>query len=222
MTGQTLLDTMEVLNQELQLQTGEADVTRGLVALNRAQDYFETFAAQSPDILGSGVGTVVTVADTETTAFPSGVLRIDKLHFINPDTNRPQYRLEPLKTTGGHVVGYSWPFYLIADRTGKPTSYYTNGTLIYWNPLPSAAHTIRWYGFQVASDITAGGTFAYPDIVALPIAAFAVKIMKLGVDDQLGDINQLAAETFNPVLKTLSMFNRDKAAGFDYKNVHGT
>ena len=36
---------MEDLNRELDLQTGEADVVRGLRALNTAQDHFETLVA---------------------------------------------------------------------------------------------------------------------------------------------------------------------------------
>jgi hypothetical protein len=57
MTGQTLLDTMELLNQELQLQSGEADVVRGLLALNIAQDHFEASAAKRPNIFGSSDST---------------------------------------------------------------------------------------------------------------------------------------------------------------------
>ncbi len=43
---------MELVNQELQLQAGEENVTKGLLALNVAQDYFESLAAQRPQILG--------------------------------------------------------------------------------------------------------------------------------------------------------------------------
>ena len=77
-SGQDLLDLMELLNQELQLQTGEENVARGLVALNAAQDAFEGLAALRPKILGSRTGTVTTAANTETTAFPSGLLRVDR------------------------------------------------------------------------------------------------------------------------------------------------
>ena len=40
-TGQTVLDLMEVLAPELQLQSAEADVVKGLIVLNRAQSAFE-------------------------------------------------------------------------------------------------------------------------------------------------------------------------------------
>ncbi len=76
MTGQDLLDRMELLNQELQLQSGEVDVTRGLLALNVAQDYFEVLAAGRKNIAGGGtpVSTVSTAAGVESTNYPSGVL----------------------------------------------------------------------------------------------------------------------------------------------------
>ena len=58
MTGQDLLDRMELVNQELQLQSGEADVTRGLLALNVAQDYLESILALHPGMMSDTTGTV--------------------------------------------------------------------------------------------------------------------------------------------------------------------
>src|SRR3990170_3160975 len=88
-TGQSLLDRMELLDQELQLQSGENDVTRGLLALNVAQDYLETLLAVIPQVSGDNTTTVVTAASTETTAFPTGYLRIDRMQWIDPATSRP-------------------------------------------------------------------------------------------------------------------------------------
>lgn len=222
-TGQSLLDRCELLNQELQLQSGEADVARGLVALNVAQDYYETRAALRPNIHGSGVGTVTTTVSTETTAFPSGVLRIDRLQFIDASTSRPAWDLLPIRRVGAHAWNAYWPYNLISTSTsGKPRAYFTNGTNIYWDPLPSAIHTVRWYGFSVASDISAAGTFAYPDIVMLPLASFAVRLWKSGLDDSPSDPARLAEEAFDPVLDLLANFNRDGASELEYTEHHDT
>lgn len=224
MTGQTLLDTMELLDQELQLQSGEADVTRGLLALNIAQDHLEAVIATERDVLGDTIGTVTTVANTETTAFPAGLLRLDKLQFIDPATSRPRYDLDPIDETGGHVYSRAWPLNLTLPTAspGEPTAYWTNGRNIYWDPLPDGVHTIRWYGFQAASDITAAGTFAYPDIARLPVASFAAKLMKIGVGDPVQDLDMLAREIFGPVIRSMSDFKRDGASGLVYTRVHTT
>jgi len=87
-TGQNLLDRMELVNQELQLQAGEADVVRGLVALNVAQDYLESLlASRGKSFIGTTPGNVVTAANTETTAFPAGVLRIDRMQVLDATTS---------------------------------------------------------------------------------------------------------------------------------------
>ena len=223
MTGQDILDRMELLNQELQLQSGETDVTRGLLALNVAQDYFEARAALRPGFMGGSTGTVTTTASTETTSFPSSLLRIDRLQYLDPDTSRPAWKVEPIKSTGDHAAGGFWPAALVSTSvSGKPRGYWTDGTNFYWSPLPDATHTVRYYGLVAAAAITASGTFAYKDIVALPLASFAVKILRTGVDDNLADIDKLAAQAFDPVLDALGNFNRDGAEPFVYKYGHDT
>lgn len=221
MTGQSLLDRMELLDAELQLQTGEADVVKGLVALNVAQDYFESVAAQRPNIFGSGTGTVTTASGVETTAYPTGLYRIDRLQYIDASTSKPAWDVQRLQRVGGHTVSTYWPYNLILTTTGgKPKAYWTNGTSIYWAPIPDGTYTIRWYGFQAAADITAGGTFAYPDIVALPIASFAARLMKSGLDDNIQDLASLALEAFSQTLDALGNANRDGAIGLSYTQVH--
>lgn len=220
MTGQDILDRMELLNAELQLQSGEQNVTKGLLALNVAQDFFESVAATRAKIFGSSVGTVTTAASTETTAFPTGLLRVDRLQLLDSN-NLPVWDLVPSRRAGGHRPSAYWPLNMfITSISGKPTRYWTNGTSIYWDPLPNDAHTVRWYGFQAASNITAGGTFAYPDIVALPLASFAVRLYKLGLDDKTEDLSTLAVETFSKTLDTLSSAQRDGASGLEYTQVH--
>jgi len=221
MTGQSLLDRMELLNAELQLQAGEENVTKGLLALNVAQDYFESLAALRGKVLGSSTGTVATASSTESTAFPAGLLRIDRLQVLDATTQRPIRELRPLRRAGGHAGSSYWPLYLFATNTaGMPWAYEATGGAIWWNPLPDTVYTVRWYGFSAASDITASGTFAYPDVVALPIASFATRLYKSGLDDDARDLDALAQSTFGTVLDTLSLFNRDGAVGLEYTQVH--
>ncbi len=222
-TGQTLLDTLETLSPELQLQSGEADVSKGLNALNRAQDLMESIFAQYPDVKGGTVGTVTTTADTETTAFPSDVLRIDKLQYIDPDDSLPKWNLEPIQTAGGHSWNIFWPLNLVSTvSTGKPKGFWTNGTNIYWDPIPDATHTVRWYGFQAASDISAGGTFAYDDVAILPICTLAAKIILTGLNDPVQDFTSLAEDIFRPLVESLTRFNRTGPKRPTYTRRHMT
>lgn len=224
MTGQDLLDAMEILDPELQLQPGEANVTKGLLALNIAQDHLESILAEIPGVMGSSVGSnISTAASTETATFPSGMLRLDKLQFIDPVTSLPAYDLVPLYNTGGHAYATYWPVNVIEGMTtGRPQAYWTNGTLIYFSPIPNGIYNLRPYGFFAAADITAGGTFAYKDIARLPIATFAVKLIALGLDDPQDDLMDFARETFNPVLKAYEKFRREQGKGLQYKYSHDT
>jgi hypothetical protein len=218
-TGQSMLDTMEVLDRGLQLQSGETGVTLALRALNASQDHFESMMALQPNILGSSVATVTTTADTEATAFPTGVIRIDRLQFIDPDTSRPAWDLSRVGPVGDHYDS-GVMFLMNVTTTGRPVRYWTNGTNIYWDPLPDATHTVRYYGMKAASDITAAGSFAYPDIVMLPIASFAVKMLRTGKDDEVAPITEVGMQVFGPVIQSMSRFNRDRAPGYDYRYTH--
>jgi len=219
MVGQTICDLMEVMDQDLQLQSGEDDVTRGLLALNTAQDIFEVIAAGYKGFFGGQTTTATTTASTETTAYPTGFLRIDRLQYVDPSTSRPSYNLENLDSEGGHIGSQAWPLHVVsAIATGKPVAYWTNGTYIYWDPLPDATHTVRVYGFKSASDISAAGTFAYPDAVASALAAYAVRVMRSGKDDP-ADL-ELGRELFDPVIQTLKKFNRSGASRPIYSRTH--
>ena len=186
--------------------------------MNAAVDYMESVVALHPQVFGSTTGTVTTTADTETTDFPSGVLRIDRLQFIDSTTSRPIWDLEPIGETGGHI--YSAELVPTTTQTGRPVRYWTDGSKIYWDPEPNATHTIRWYGFKAHAALSASTTVTYPDIVLLPLASFATRIMGMGKGDVVNDIQSLAGETFDPIVMTLSRFNRDKAPGYSYNYVH--
>ena len=222
MTGQTLLNKMELINQELQLQPAEEDVVRGLLALNVAQDYFENIAALHGAFKGDAIGTIATVAAQEYTDFPSGVLRLNRLQML--DTNGlPAWEIKSIHRVGGHAFHRFWPLNLSATiLSGRPRGYWTNGTRIYWDPVPAGVDTIRWYGFQRAADITASDTFAYDDGVSFPLAEFAVKVLRLGVDDDAGGLDQLASDTFTPLIRGMASFQRDFAAPLEYRFPHDT
>lgn len=219
-TGQTLLDTMELLNQELQLQSGEADHARGLVALNRSQDYFESMAAQRARLLMSTTS-VTQTASTETTARPTGLLRIDRLQLLDSNS-RPIGDIVPLGRVGGHAGAFMWPLNLSSSTmtTGKPYRYSYDKDYFYWQPLPDSTNSVRVYGLLAAADLTANGTFTYDDMVILPLAGFACRLMKIGVDDNMQDVAGLAQEAFKGVLDTLETEMRDGARGLEYTQIH--
>lgn len=221
MTGQSILNMMEVLNQELQLQTSEADQSRGLIALNMAQDSFEARASQIGRFKGDSTTTITTTANTETTAFPTGFLRIDRIQYLDPTTSRPSWDLENIKHVGGHSWNSFWPWNVVSTASsGHPRGYYTNGRSIYWTPLPSGTDTLRVYGFATATDITASGTFAYEDEVAFPLATIAVHILKIGVDDDPASVAGLSMMVLDEAIKSLRSTNRDGASPFNYTRTH--
>lgn len=213
---------MEVLDQELQLQTSEADQARGLIALNMAQDYFESVVSQYAQVLGDQTANITTTAGTETTTFPTGFLRLDRIQYLDPSTNFPAWDLINVKRVGGHVWGRFWPSNVLTSTSdGVPRGYYTNGRNIYWSPIPDlSTYTFRAYGFKSADDITASGTFSYVDSVSLPLVSFATRLMKLGVDDDPQAVSALANQAFNDVVHSLTSINRDGAAPFSYTRVH--
>jgi len=222
--GQALLDLMEVLDNELQLQSSESDVTRGLIALNTSQDTFESMVAAQPNVLGSSDGGLTIGASQETTVFPPALLRLDALWMLDLATGViPIYKLTPLDEVGGHAINVRWPLTLSAagTTTGAPIRYWTNGHKFYWHPKPDVQRKARWYGFQSAPDITANGFFTYPDIAQLPIATFAVKLFRAGLGDDSVDLDQ-AYSSFGPVVKQLAYFHRDRPKSLSYTQHHTT
>lgn len=220
-SGQSILDRMEVLAPELQLQAGEANVAKGLVAVNMAQDYLESVFASYPGIWGGTTGTVVTVASTETTAFPTGVLRLDLVQLLD-DSGKVVRDLDPIYVTGGHARGSEWLQSTASSITGTPLGYWTNGLFLYWAPTPDAVYTLRWYGFQAGTDLTASGTVVYPDICLTPLATMAVRLIKTGLDDPIQQYQALATELFTPVVEALSHFQRERAPSVEYRYRHDT
>lgn len=219
MVGQDLLNLMEVMDDGLHVALGEDDHVNGLRALNSAQNLFEIVASAHRKFLGGQTTTAQTAASTESTAFPTGFLRIDKLQYLDPSTSRPAWDLDPIQDEGGHIGSRLWPLNITnAIATGAPSGFWTDGTNIYWDPLPDAVHTVRVYGFKSATNITRGGTFAYPDAVGDALSAYAVRIMRSGRDDP-PDL-EMAREFFEPLIRSLKKFNRTGFARPHYTRVH--
>lgn len=223
-TGQDLLNYMEVLHPELQNQVGEADVAKSLLALNMAQDYMESVLAQQPDLLGDATGPLTAANGVEKTRFPQGVLRLDALQMLSDTTGLPTFTLDDIRKTGGQVAGQAiLPILSVTAGGGsKPLAYYTDGTYVYWAPVPDTDYSLRWYGFQAQADITAAGTYGYTDITMLPVATFAVRIIRTGLDDDVTNYTRMATDTFEPVVNLLGNFQRQRGAPYQYRYYHST
>lgn len=219
-TGQTILDTMEVLNNELQLQSGEADVTRALRAVNVAQDYLESLLVARRFALPVTITTGSVTAGSATTTFPTGFLRVDRVQMLNRTTLLPEWDLT--KLPGPPLQARNTLSNLLVPSGGRPMAYWSTGSLIYWDPVPQENDTVRIHGLQAASDVTASGTFAYPDYTIIAVAAFAAYLMKIGVGDVPQDIVSVAKTTFEPVLDQMDGFLADSSPEPVYRDTHIT
>lgn len=224
MLGQRLLDRMRLIDRELEIAPGGPDVDLALIALNTAQDDFEAMLAGfHPQTYGQQTGMVTTTPNQETTLFPLGqLLRVDRLQALDPSTNRPVYDLQPLYGSGSHIEihpFYPWMF-SSAIGVGQVRAYSTDGRQFYWSPVPGETQTIRWYGLLAQADITAAGTFAYPDFVAQPLATVAARLIKIGLGDDTVDVIELEGRLFPPVLQQMTQYQRDRAGGYKYRYWH--
>lgn len=221
-TGQSILDRMKVLFPELQISSGASDVTNALLAANMAQDYMESVFALHPEIYGDTTGTITTTANTETTTFPTGVIRLDMLQYLDPSTSRPAGEISIIRETGGHAGFTLYPWIAASTTAGIPRRTYTNGRQLFWDPVPDGVYTVRWYGLQQQADLTASGTVTYPDICLLPMANFAVQMLRTGLDDDPAAYDALAKTVFEPVVSALTQFRRDRPQPFQYSYSHDT
>lgn len=225
-TVANLLSLCKLLNNELKVASGEPDETRMILALNEGQRYLELLAAQYPRALQQ-VTTVATVANTETTAKPATLLRLDSIWLLDSNS-RAVRKLERIDEVGGHVPDLPWPFLLSPDAvslqaTGAPIGYYASWDQFYWLPRPDGVHTARIYGLLEKDDWTIRtDDVNYPKRARLAIASFAVKLHRLGVDDDVKDLDTLAAQTFVPLLRTLSNLDRSGPQGRAYTEFHTT
>lgn len=223
MTAATLLSRMQVMYNELQISSGGDDETRALAALDMAQDYLEAVAAAMPRI-GQTTTTVASVANTETTALPTGMLRLDSLWYIDASTSLPAWEVLSIDDTGGYRPSTQWPVNLgLSSPTGVPNRFAYDSANLYWSPQPDAAYTFRVYGLFARTDITTRAiTFGWPDDLSTPVAAFANRLLKMGIDDPTQDAQALAEETFTPALRRMRNMIRQHPIGRAYTRTHFT
>lgn len=223
MVNTVVLDYMNVFDNELDLTDGGSDEDRAITALAMAQDYFESVAAALPRVLQSTVN-VSQVANTETSTWPSTLLRLDAVWFLDSATSRPVYKLKRITEVGGHVPALPWPLQVtVTPGTGAGRGYYANMNKMYWLPLPSGADSMRIYGMLSQTKISIrSGTFPYPDRVAPMLANFACRMLAVGVGDATADLDKLAATMFTPLLRAMRKFDRSEPMPKEYTDVHAT
>lgn len=224
MTIADILSKMGVLDNELDTSSGGADESRSLSALDMAQDAFESVIAGVPEILGT-VSTMTTAASTETTTWPSTLMRVDSLWMIDATTSRPSYKLNDIQDVGGQAqTNPFWPVTgSINPSPGAPWGYFTNRANFYWAPLPDAVYTIRVYGYYEKTALTLRTqTFELPNQVATPMASFAVRMMSIGVGDSEEEVRRLANELYTPVIKMLQSPSVQRPQSRVYSRIHTT
>lgn len=220
MTGADLLTRMQIFDNELEVALGGDDETRALTALDMAQDYFESVAASMPQI-GSRKTDIVTVANTETTAWPATLKRVDALYYIDSGTGRPGWEITQINGVGKHS-GASGLLNLLGAGSGAPREYSYDAEYFYWLPLPDAAYTVRAHGLISQATISRAGIFGWPDEVSVPLAAFACRLLEMGIDDPSEELQGLAEEAFVPVLRSLRKRVRQGPVGRSYTRTHTT
>lgn len=226
MTVATLLSYMAILDNELEVGSGEDDEDSAITALNLAQDYFEILAANYAEILSTTFA-VTTTALTEATTYPTGVLRLDSLWMVDTAStpNLPAFELDPIYDVGGHRTSGSWVSRVMATgrAPGQPVKYWTNEEQIFWAPLPDAVYTLRGYGLRAKDDFALrSDTFNYRDHVAHPLAVFACKVLSLGVGDSTAELEALATQLFTPLMRKFRRFQRQGPRGRAFTEFHTT
>lgn len=218
-----LLSKMLVLDNELDIDANGADESRAISALDMAQDAFEGVIANVPGLLGTVSDVLIaTVANQEYTAWPTTLLRLDNLFLLDAN-GKQRWKVNIIQDVGGQAPSLTWPFSTSSSSPGAPREAFTNRANFYWGPIPDAIYSMRAFGLFSKADITARGeTFAYPDLVSLPMAAYAVRLMEMGIDDPSDELKGLAEETFNPAIKALSRPVRQGPQTRVYKEVHTT
>jgi hypothetical protein len=216
---------MKVLFPELQIAPGGKDVATALTAANMAQDYLESVFSLHPEIYGDTSGTITTTAGQETTLYPAGVIRLDRLYLLDPATGRPTSPIDLIRETGGHAGTGAVAPALVGSSGGtggRPWQAYTNGRMLYWTPSPDNAYPVRWYGLQQQADLTVTDPISYVDLCLTPLAMFAVQVIRTGLDDDVTQYAALATTIFEPVVASLTGFRRDRPAPYQYRYSHDT
>lgn len=227
MTAADVLDELFVLDNELDISSGGADESRALKALTMSQKMFALVAAAEPRVLQTHQS-VTTTANQEYTAWPTGLARIDAMYLLDTTQtpNRQVYELDVVYETGGQDPTLLWPPFnlLVGSAPGAPKCCYAEmDSKLNWGPFPDAVRTVRLYGLWVPANLTTRNiTFGLPDRVSLPVAAFASRLLAMGLDDPSEEVEALAKEAFTPAIRGLRRFTRSKPAPRKYSRVHTT
>lgn len=226
MTIAEVLDIMTVFDNELQIGASQPQEQKALTALRMAQRHFESVAATFPGILPTQ-SEISTVASQEYTVWPTALLRLDRLQNLTATGGVPLGDdLEWIVEAGGHVPYVPWPIQQasIAARGGRPYGYTTlKHSRINWQGTPDAVYYIRVTGFHRATVFTKrGDTFQYPDSIADPMAAFAVRLINTGVAEDTRDLIGVASDIFTPVLRQQKRGVRTRPIGRNYQTYHTT
>ena len=229
MTISSIMTKMQVLDNELDVSVGGADESRCISALDMAQDAFEAILANHPDTLGT-ISTITTTANQEYTTWPSTLMRLDTLWMMNTTAspNVPQWEIQIIQDVGGQSASAPFPWLsasvgYIPQGFGPPVLAYTNRQYLFWAPIPDAVYTLRGYGLSEATDITTRSqTFAYPNAVANPLAAYATRLMEMGIDDPTEELKSLADEMYAPVINMLRQPTRQRPQSRQYSRMHTT
>lgn len=226
MTIQDIFNRMMLYDNQLSLLAGGDDVTRGIWAINLVTDWFEARAVRRSDVLQTDE-TFDTTANTEKTAWPSRLMRLDSLWRLDSDGYQV-CELDPIDKSGGHQEGTKFPFQFVTGSSrslGPPEAYRGRGQggQFYWQPRPDAVYTMRAYGLWAVADYTAAAnTFAHPDSVALVLAPFATKVFRIGLDRELLGVHQASESAFDAVLDALDGQGENQTAGYNYSEPHDT
>ncbi len=225
-----VLDTMNVLDNEIDVSDGGADEDRAVAALSIAQRHCVKVASNIKGVLSTfGVNTIKTDANQEWTNKPGTLLRVDSLWALSLDgLKRPIYELDRIDDTGGHMPSLPWPLsWGVSTSPGQPRAYYEDAGQWFWQPVPDVVYQMRAYGLWAPADfddrnseIALPGTAAYH--LCDPLAAYALKYMTMAVDDPIDNLQSLALEMFAPALKALSQRDRSRPKGRQYAYSHST
>ena len=225
----TLLGDMTVFDNELQVEADAVDEARAIRAINIVQRWFEAIAAGDGEAFQT-YGTITQTANTEVTSWPTDLLRLDDLWLMDTTVtpNLPTARLDPIYETGGHrpsTVGIT-EIVALSLATGKPSRYWATqppGGKIFWEQIPDAANTIRWYGMVAATAYTArSDTFSYPPSCATVFSQQAAKLLRIGRDDSVSDLRVEAAGSLRDALHASRNWRSTGPVGRAYQDVHTT
>ena len=229
LTVQSIFDTITAIDNERSLAAGGDEVTTGLIIVATVTKWLESEASLIEGVLATH-DLLYTAENVETTDWPTELMRLDALWYIDTNTARPVYKIEKIQGIGNHTPGLTWPYSPLmfgssSSVTGKPREYAGSGPggQFYWAPLPDDEYIIRAYGLWAAPDnfyADASTAFPYPSTLRLPFAAMCDRLFRTGLDRDTSEIKELAGTTFRKELNGLARFNQDGPDSRVYSEVH--